>query len=325
MPNCIHLIDDIRQGGVLTNLKSLQSSSAQSQGLHQIEPVAPRNPLSARGDYGNNIVVHFPISWSKLPYLIALRVLNPKAQLVLQEHHYSPEHFADNPRAASRFKLLCNLVVQLFDTIIAVSSVQANWYQTQIDKPVTVIPPMSDIGALLSLPLKPQKDRLVVGISGRLNEVKGIDIALQLLQHDIADRFDFLFAGYGELAERVKQAARNFSNVNFMGTYTQPQDYLQHCDLVLIPSRLDTYGLSALEARAAAKPIIVTETCGLTEQALDCGIATKPGCAQSLADALTEILNKRKQLSELSSHARYTAKSHNIKANQQWMLTLKGS
>jgi len=110
-----------------------------------------------------------------------------------------------------------------------------------------------------------------------------------------------------------------------MGTYTQPQDYLQHCDLVLIPSRLDTYGLSALEARAAAKPIIVTETCGLTEQALDCGIATKPGCAQSLADALTEILNKRKQLSELSSHARYTAKSHNIKANQQWMLTLKGS
>jgi len=324
MPNCVHLIDDARQGGVLTNLKSLQRSSTTSDWKHHIELVTPRNPATARGNFGNRIVVHFSISWSKLPYLIALRALNPKAMLLLQEHHYSPEHFAPTPRAARRFRWLCRFVARIFDGLIGVSEAQAAWYQTLISKPVKVIPPMCDLDSLLNLPPKPHTDRLVVGISGRLNTVKGIDVALQLLEHDIAGHFDFLFAGYGELADGVEQAARKFSNVRFMGAYEHPLDYLQQCDLVLIPSRLDTYGLSALEARAAAKPIIVTQTCGLTEQASNCGIAAKPGCAQSLADALDNIL-QRNSLTEFASHARHTAKSHNIEANQRWTLTLTGS
>jgi len=260
MGRCIHLIDDARAGGVLTNLNTMISTELNSS----------------------------------------------------------------NRQEMRRFKTLYQLSACLVDRVIAVSEPQAEWYRTMSKVEVTVIPPMTPLGALLELPPKKPARRLVVGVSGRLNKTKGIDLALGMLESETAQSFDFLFAGYGELTPEVTRAADEHRNVSFMGPYKDPQEFLKQCDLVMIPSRLDTYGLAALEARAAGKPIVVTQTCGLTEQANGCGIAVEQNCAKSLAKALKSLVTNH-QLAELAHKARASAFNHNLHATQRWVSELSGT
>jgi len=315
MSSCIHLIDDARPGGVLTNLNTLASHSLSGTQLHAVKLVDPRKIHQARHLSAKNIVVHFSISWAKLPYLGALRLLNPGARLLLQEHHYSPEHFAMTPAALSRFKKLYRVAAGLFDHIIAVSQPQAEWYLAMGDQSVSVIPPMANLKPLLEIPPKGKTDRVVVGISGRLNETKGIDLALSLLESPQAQACNFLFAGYGELVPAIVQAELTSTNVRFMGAYEHSREFLEQVDLVMIPSRLDTYGLSALEA--AGKPIVVSRTCGLTAQAHRCGIAVNSNSSTALAQALQSLLANN-QLAALGQQARAGATHHNQNARQCW-------
>lgn len=321
MIECIHLVDDDRPGGVLTNLNTLTSNTLLSASQHATKLVDPRKVHLARVLGVQNIIVHFSISWAKLPYLIALRVLNPDASLLLQEHHYSPEHFSESPSALRRFRKLYQITARLFNHVIAVSQPQADWYRAMSDTVVSVIPPMSDLEPLLELPARKRTHRLVVGVSGRLNKSKGIDLALSLLESSQAQAFDFLFAGWGELAPAVALAEKAYRNVRFLGAYEHPREFLSRCDLVMIPSRLDTYGLCALEARAAGKPIIVTKTCGLPEQASGCGIVAAENSATALAQAL-DSLCANNQLVALGQHARSGAIQHNNNAGRLWASAL---
>jgi len=324
MRNCIHLVDDVRPGGVQTNLNAMQKSATAMKLAMRTLRVTPNKPLSVRHLRAEIIVVHFSLAWSKLPFLALLALLNPKAQLILQEHHYSPEHFRMTPEAARRFKKLYKISATLFDKIVAVSEAQAHWYMALGSKPEAVIPPMADLQALLQIPYKPRGNRLVIGISGRLNQIKGIDVALQLITTNTTSKTDFLFAGYGELASEVADAAEAYSNVTSLGEYENPEEYLRQADIILIPSRLDTYGLTALEARAAGKPIIVARTCGLTNQADGCGFVFEQGDTDALTKIIARLVDSA-CLRDLSSNARHSAAQHNLLATQRWTQVFEGA
>lgn len=321
MHRVVHLIDDPQVGGVLTGLQKLISAETQLPGQHEMLVVNSASPWLAYNITAETIVVHFAIAWRKIPFLFWLRLNNLTANLVLQEHHYCAEHLTRQGGSHTRFRSLFQIASKLFDKILAVSEAQALWLQglgAQVD---LVVAPMADISDLLSIPIRLPTKRPTVGISGRFCEDKGIDLLLELLERPAAQSFHFLIAGYGELEAEVVLAAQRHSNVEFIGRYNKPLEFLDRCDVVLIPSRQETFGLNCLEAKAAAKPVVVTRCGGLTEQATSCGVVVDQINSAALICGLWD-LQKLPLLRELGARGRQEAERHNTLVQSLWCQAL---
>ena len=317
MTKVTHLTDDLRAGGVMTNVRGMMNFEKELETTQHVVGVDPDNAWSARYFSTDVLVVHFSLAWRKLPFLFALRLLNREALFVLQEHHYSPEHFETKPRALKRFRTLARTGFRLFDRVLAVSNAQARWYASLDAKPHAVVSPLTNLDTLLSLPKKTKSQRIVIGISGRLEKEKGIDLLLSIIGLNANRRLHFLIAGDGELRTAVEKAARIFDNVTYFGTYDNPREFLANCNIVTIPSRLDTFGIAALEAKAAGKPIVVTQTCGLVEQAKDCGVVIEKNCSLSLLNGIQQLASD-KRFDTLGNNARASAAGHIQSALDAW-------
>lgn len=321
MRRVVHLLDDARTGGVSVGLQNLISPEVQLPGQHETQMVNSLLPWRANNIIADTIVVHFAISWRKLPFLFLLSLNNPKSTLILQEHHYCAEHLARRGTPVRRFGRLLQIASKIFDQILAVSEAQALWLSSLGAKIDLVVAPMADVADLINIPVRPQTKNPVVGVSGRLCKEKGIDLLLELLEHPSASSFHFLIAGYGELENAIELAAKRHSNVEFIGRYESPREFLDQCDVVLIPSRQETFGLNCLEAKAAAKPVVVTRCGGLTEQAIECGVVVDQINAGALIRGLWD-LQTLPALTELGTKGRKQAEKHNALVHSLWCQAL---
>ncbi len=117
-----------------------------------------------------------------------------------------------------------------------------------------------------ALPPRPQRDVPVIGLGGRLNaRSKGADIALEALAH-VAHEYAFHLKLLGHapavpLPDVLADRARHTGWLDESGTAAALAD----CDLFLVPSRYEPFGLLAAEALAAGTPVIVARTGGLRE------------------------------------------------------------
>lgn len=107
---------------------------------------------------------------------------------------------------------------------------------------------------------------------GRLTYKKGFDMLIDALAKvgTASLNVDLILAGAGEEAESLKRQARNLGladRVHFFGRATPEQviHLLNGCRFVVIPSREEPFGIVALEALAAGKPVLATRVGGLPE------------------------------------------------------------
>jgi glycosyltransferase involved in cell wall biosynthesis len=71
-------------------------------------------------------------------------------------------------------------------------------------------------------------------------------------------------------------------------------DLMKNASLVVVPSRLETFGIVALEAMACSKPIVTFDIPGLEWLPNSCAIKAKPFDSTSLASAMSRILSDTK-------------------------------
>lgn len=128
--------------------------------------------------------------------------------------------------------------------------------------------------------------RLVV--PGRLVPEKGHQDLIQALTR-LKTPISVVFAGGGPLRETLSQAA---PSVQITGTLTHEQmlGQIGLADLVVIPSRYEGFGLTALEAMALARPVIATRAGGLPEVLGDTGLLVPVGDPVQLARAIQTLL-----------------------------------
>ena len=103
---------------------------------------------------------------------------------------------------------------------------------------------------------------------GRLVYQKGPDLFIEALRKVCHDRWDakVIVAGDGGMRQYLQDRARDLP-VNFVG-YIPDSEYirlLNACDLVVIPSRNEPFGLVLLEAWSAEKPVVACDVGGLSE------------------------------------------------------------
>jgi len=103
---------------------------------------------------------------------------------------------------------------------------------------------------------------------GRLVYQKGPDLFIEALHRVCRERWDakVIVAGDGGMRRFLEDRARDLP-VNFVG-YIPDSEYirlLNACDLVVIPSRNEPFGLVLLEAWSAEKPVVACDVGGLSE------------------------------------------------------------
>jgi len=103
---------------------------------------------------------------------------------------------------------------------------------------------------------------------GRLVYQKGPDLFIEAIRKVCQHRWDakVIVAGDGGMRQYLQERARDLP-VNFIG-YIPDSEYiriLNACDLVVIPSRNEPFGLVLLEAWSAEKPVVACDVGGLSE------------------------------------------------------------
>ena len=137
----------------------------------------------------------------------------------------------------------------------------------------------------------------VWGYVGRLSPEKGCDLFLSSyvrIMKQCPEAY-FLIVGDGKMSEGLKQsfAASPFpDHVRFCGFQTEMTKYLSALDVLIMPSYMETFSLTILQALALRIPVVATDVGGNPEQIYSeyDGLLCEKGNADSLADAVLRLL-----------------------------------
>jgi len=113
-----------------------------------------------------------------------------------------------------------------------------------------------------------------------------------------AGSFQLRIGGNGPLCEELKELAKNLGiadQVIFLGAIARKQVLaeMQACNVFVLPSYHETFGVALIEALACGKPVIAT-ACGGPEEIIHNGngILVPPGDTETLANVMDEIVRR---------------------------------
>ena len=139
--------------------------------------------------------------------------------------------------------------------------------------------------------------RPVLAIIGRLHPVKGHRALLTMLPAILRGCPESLLLVIGDGPERAacEELARSLGirrHVRFLGKRGDVPRLLSAIDLVLMPSHSEGLGLAAIEALAAARPVVAFAVGGLPEVVVDGvnGRLVPPADCEAFASAVVETL-----------------------------------
>jgi len=149
--------------------------------------------------------------------------------------------------------------------------------------------------ARVALGLDPRD--VAVGVASRLVAHKGHSFLLRAHARasQTAPRLRLLVAGDGPLrADLEREAGALEGRVQFLGFVEDVKSFLNVCDILIFPSEPEFgegFGLAALEAMAASRPVVATAVASLPELVCpeETGLLVDPGNVEQLAMGLARL------------------------------------
>lgn len=126
-----------------------------------------------------------------------------------------------------------------------------------------------------------------------------------------------ILAGDGPDRAIVERMGRDMGICNkiiFTGKVRETAPILELCDLFLLPSETESFGLAALEAMAQGVPVISSNTGGIPEVNIDgfSGYVSNVGDVESMAENSLTILNDKETLMQFRKNALLQAKKFDL-------------
>ena len=291
LPTILHLVDDASAGGVMRMLSHIETAPDFARfARHRVEIVS-RSRIGARRDGADMIVSHLSVNWRSLPALMTLRARHPGLPLVHVEHSYTEVFTALNVPRKGRFFTLLRTAYSLFDRVVAVSAGQADWMTRRglvSADALSVISPAVGLGAFAALrPVyhPPQ----VIGAIGRFDRQKGFDILIAAFRKVENPALRLRLIGDGPERAALQELAAGDPRIAFDGFASDPAAAMSGVEAVAMPSRWEAYGLVALEARAAGRPLLAARVDGLADHAAAGATAVAGQGVDAWAEALRRL------------------------------------
>jgi glycosyltransferase involved in cell wall biosynthesis len=162
-----------------------------------------------------------------------------------------------------------------------------------------------DFVATNSIELLPKSDDKFILTLGFPWYRKGTDVlirAFNLIEKDFPDHKLFCVGWYLN-KEPLLELAKNHPRINIMKQVTAAEAYklISTCSVFVLPSRSEAMGRVLIEAMAAKKPIIASQTNGIPTYIKDefNGLLVPPGDEKSLSLAISKVLSNKQYALEL--------------------------
>ena len=140
-------------------------------------------------------------------------------------------------------------------------------------------------------------DVTLVGIVGRLTEVKNHEMFLESVARVGLDNVRYVIIGDGSLRASLEAKARSLGiekQVIFAGGRKDPEYFYPALDIVALTSRNEGTPLTLIEAMANARPVIATLVGGVVDLVGDeRGVGIRPNDVDAFAAGLGELIKNR--------------------------------
>jgi glycosyltransferase involved in cell wall biosynthesis len=277
-------------GGIQATLASLAQSRLSSWVDFELTTQDQAKAVCTRWQ-PHLLVFHCASSWKGIPDLLLLKA-NAR---MLVEHHYSAGFEQYQVPSRWRFHTMLKMTYGMMDRVVAISKGQQDWMNHQrlaAPNKVRLIRSSRVLNTFLAVDEKAEPETpFTIGAYGRFTLQKGFDRLIEAVQQLPSGTVQLCLGGQGPHEASLKSLAQGNPNIRFLGRIDDVPKFLSHCDAVAISSRWEPWGNVCLEARAAARPVIVSDIDGLSEQTKDCGIRVPPDNAQALAAGIEHLIS----------------------------------
>ena len=209
-------------------------------------------------------------------------------------------------------------------TAVSKSLVEDTLEHFQVKGEVLVIPNFIDFDRFNKKPkehfkkaIAPNNEKILVHTSN-FRKVKRVDDVIRLfhiVQHEIPSKL--LLIGDGPERSNIEKTCRELKvcdKVTFLGKQEAIEEILSVCDLFILPSERESFGLSALEAMACEVPVISTNAGGLAEVNIHgkTGYTSEIGNYEEMAQFALDLLQNDKKLESFRHAALEQANKFNL-------------
>lgn len=135
----------------------------------------------------------------------------------------------------------------------------------------------------------------VILFASKMSQIKGPDLLLDaFLELDLKPAPYLIFVGEGDKRAALESSAQGHARVRFLGFRNQTEipRYYDLCDVFVLPSRWDPWGLVINEAMNAGKPIVTTSSVGAAPDLVHDGVngsVVEAGDSRALRAALERL------------------------------------
>lgn len=224
------------------------------------------------------------------------------------------------------YEPVVNWSINNSDAVTAVSKslVEDTLEHFQVKREVLMIPNFIDFDRFNKKPkehfkkaIAPNNEKILVHTSN-FRKVKRVDDVIRLfhiVQHEIPSKL--LLIGDGPERSNIEKTCRELKvcdKVTFLGKQEAIEEILSVCDLFILPSERESFGLSALEAMACEVPVISTNAGGLAEVNIHgkTGYTSEIGNYEEMAQFALDLLQNDKKLESFRHAALEQAKKFNL-------------
>ena len=160
-------------------------------------------------------------------------------------------------------------------------------------------------------------DEVAIAMTARLIPGKGHEDAIDALRGALAERPELrlLIAGDGPRRDAIAAQARTLPDgiVRMIGFVDDVRPVIAAADALVFPTQPELgegFGLAALEAMAAGRPVVATRVGALPEVVDDAtGMVVEPGDAAALTQAFAQLAGDRRERERLGAAAAVRARS----------------
>ncbi len=227
--------------------------------------------------------------------------------VIITEHglHKEGDDYKDYLLKSVRLKIknfIAKIIFNSADYLIFVSRASRD----HISQTLGVLKPNSVISNVLNenfLKIKKiisnnYNNKKIILFIGGLNPRKGVNYLLEAAKILKRRRSDFIIkiVGYGPFEGKYRKLAKELGVddvVEFLGRVNDniKIELLKSCDVFVLPSLFENFGIVLIEAMACGKPVVTTSSGGQVEFVNDrCGKIVPPKDPLALANAIEDVL-----------------------------------